>query len=159
MKKKKTIIISVVAVALVVAVGITLAFEFFHIDFVQEKMGFIPPSDKIPEEYIVGGDGTEENPYQLSQNAYVISVRPRTSINDEDQEKVEFMCKIHDATTAVCEEYLYEFGLFTDVSCKFVKGSPNTLTYKLCGAPNGEEYIVTINWKEKDNPSVTYEKQ
>ena len=78
---------------------------------------------------VSSGDGSESNPITPVKTPSVVTVAPRVLPWNENSE---------------------EF--------KFVKGSPNTLTYKLCGAEDGSEYLITINFADKSNPTVSYEK-
>lgn len=152
----KKILLSVFIVIIAVATILIVAINFFHIDFVHEKL---PIAITLDEDNILNGDGSEDNPITPIKTPEVITVAPRALPWDEnDLEFIEYRHKIYEKTRDVSLEYLSEYGQKTDVDYKFVKGSPNTLTYKLCGADDGSEYIVTISFKNKNNPTVTYEK-
>lgn len=152
----KKILLSIVIVVVVVATILIVAVNFFHIDFVHEKQ---PIAITLDEDNILSGDGSEDNPITPIKTPEVIKVGPRLfPWNENNTEFIEYRHKIYDQTLDVSLEYLSEYGQKTAIDYKFVKGSPNTLTYKLCGADDGSEYIVTINFKDKNNPTVTYEK-
>lgn len=148
---KKKAVVAVVSVLAVFAIILTVAVEFFHIDFQHEKVSVTLMPDA---ENYAGGDGTEENPIYGKITPEIIIVSPRKFPWTD----AEYRHTIYTETSNICIKYLEEYGqkITPDLNYKFVKGSPNSLTYKLTGAPNGDEYIVTINFKDKTNPHVSY---
>lgn len=155
--KKKRILLLVAFVVIAIVTTSIVLINFFHIDFVYEKCPIAMPLD---EDNIKSGDGSEDNPIIPVKTPEVIEVMPRIMPwNENDLEFREYRHKIYEQTRDISLEYLSEHGQKTDIDYKFVKGSPNTLTYKLCGADDGSEYIVTINFKDKSNPTVSYEKR
>lgn len=155
-KRKKITVIAISSVLIVAAVFVSVSIGYFHIDFKFEKTDIAMPLEK---NNVSSGDGSESNPITPVKTPSVVTVAPRVlPWNENSEEFREYRHKIYTQTQDICLEYIKEYGQLTEIDYKFVKGSPNTLTYKLCGAEDGSEYLITINFADKSNPTVSYEK-
>lgn len=153
-KNKKIVLI--LSLVMIFAIAMFVAINIFHIDFVYEKTGIAMSLD---DNNILSGDGSEESPITPIKTPEIVTVAPRVfPWNTNDEEFRTYRHKIYEQTLDVSIEYLNEYGQLIDIDYKFLKGTPHTLTYMLCGATDGSEYIVTINFKDKNNPTVSYEK-